>query len=252
MQPFKPYFVGAKQPPAKRVVSVQKVLRAGGKDTDLEDVGRTDRHCSFFEMLGNFSFGDYFKDDAVAFAWEFVTAEWASRRTGSGRPCTRAIRASSWTRTRSRSRRGSASAIAPDRIVRLGKDNFWQAADTGPAARAPRSSSTAARCTAAAAPTARPGCECDRYMEFYNLVFMEYELRPGPDARAAADPERRHRPRPRARRDVPPGRGSNFDTDGFRAIMDWVTARRASPRARATSPRSRTACSPTTPARWRS
>src|SRR5262249_24560853 len=75
MQPLKPYFLGAREPPARRVVDVQKVLRAGGKDTDLEDVGRTDRHCSFFEMLGNFSFGDYFKDGAVEFAWEFVTDE---------------------------------------------------------------------------------------------------------------------------------------------------------------------------------
>src|ERR1700740_1746467 len=73
MQQFKPYFLGVREPPAKTVVSVQKVLRAGGKDTDLEDVGRTDRHCSFFEMLGNFSFGDYFKDGAIDFAWAFVT-----------------------------------------------------------------------------------------------------------------------------------------------------------------------------------
>ena len=79
MQQFKPYFLGLREPPATRVVSVQKVLRAGGKDTDLEDVGRTDRHCSFFEMMGNFSFGDYFKDEAVDAAWEFVTEQHEAR-----------------------------------------------------------------------------------------------------------------------------------------------------------------------------
>ena len=116
----------------KRVVSVQKVLRAGGKDTDLEDVGRTDRHCSFFEMLGNFSFGDYFKDEAVDFAWEFVTEHleldperlWATVHEGDpvlglGED-TVAIEA--WKRV----------GIPAERIVRLGKDNFWQAAETGP------------------------------------------------------------------------------------------------------------------------
>ena len=73
MQPLKPYFSGQKEPPAPRFTTVQKVLRAGGKDTDLDEVGLTARHASMFEMLGNFSFGDYFKDGAIDFAWEFVT-----------------------------------------------------------------------------------------------------------------------------------------------------------------------------------
>ena len=73
MQPLKPYFSGQKEPPAPRFTTVQKVLRAGGKDTDLDEVGLTARHASMFEMLGNFSFGDYFKDGAIDLAWEFAT-----------------------------------------------------------------------------------------------------------------------------------------------------------------------------------
>jgi alanyl-tRNA synthetase len=224
MQQFKPYFLGARQPPAKRVVSVQKVLRAGGKDTDLEDVGRTDRHCSFFEMLGNFSFGDYFKDGAVEYAWEFVTQEmkldperlWATVHEGD--PAlglgedTVAIEA--WQRV----------GIPPERIVRLGKDNFWQAADTGPCGpcseiffdRGPEHGCGRHDCL--------PGCECDRYMEFYNLVFMQYDLRPN----------RTLEKLPAENVDtglgvergacVIQGVGSVFDTDGFRLIMDWVAA----------------------------
>ena len=134
MQQFKPYFLGLREPPSERVVSVQKVLRAGGKDTDLEDVGRTDRHCSFFEMLGNFSFGDYFKDEAVEFAWEFVTKRmgldperlWATVHEGN--PVlgldedTVAINA--WERV----------GIPPDRIMRLGKANFGRLPTRAPAA----------------------------------------------------------------------------------------------------------------------
>ena len=222
MQQFKPYFLGLREPPGKRVVSVQKVLRAGGKDTDLEDVGRTDRHCSFFEMLGNFSFGDYFKDEAVDMAWEFVTKHmgldpdklWATVHEGNpvlelGED-TVAIEA--WKRV----------GMPADRIVRLGKDNFWQAADTGPCGPCSEIFLDRGEEHGCGRDDCRPGCECDRYMEFYNLVFMEFDLRPGPELV----------PLPNQNVDTGLGVergacllqevGSVFDTDGFRLIMDWV------------------------------
>jgi alanyl-tRNA synthetase len=224
MQQFKPYFLGLREPPAKRVVSVQKVLRAGGKDTDLEDVGRTDRHCSFFEMLGNFSFGDYFKDGAVDFAWEFVTEEmkldptrlWATVHEGDPTlgldEDTVAIEA--WQRV----------GIPPDRIVRLGKDNFWQAADTGPCGPCSEIFYDRGAEHGCGREDCLPGCDCDRYMEFYNLVFMQYDLKP----------DRTLEPLPAENVDTGLGVergacvvqdvGSVFDTDGFRLIMDWVAA----------------------------
>ncbi len=224
MQQFKPYFLGLREPPASRVVSVQKVLRAGGKDTDLEDVGRTDRHCSFFEMMGNFSFGDYFKDEAVDAAWEFVTQHmkldpellWATVHEGD--PAlglgedTVAIEA--WKRV----------GIPADRIVRLGKDNFWQAGETGLCGPCSEIFLDRGAEHGCGRDDCAPGCECDRYMEFYNLVFMEYDLRPGPELV------------PLPRQNVDTGLGvergacllqgvdSVFDSDGFRLIMDWVEA----------------------------
>src|SRR5437763_4768317 len=224
MQQFKPYFLGLREPPAKRVVSVQKVLRAGVKDTDLEDVGRTDRHCSFFEMLGNFSFGDYFKDGAVELAWEFVTAVmkldperlWATVHEGD--PAlglgedTVAIEA--WKR----------AGILPERIVRLGKDNFWQAGETGPCGPCSEIFYDRGAEHGCGREDCRPGCECDRYMEFYNLVFMQYDLKP----------DRTLEPLPAENVDTGLGIergacviqdvGSVFDTDGFRLIMHWVAA----------------------------
>jgi alanyl-tRNA synthetase len=224
MQPFKPYFLGVREPPAKRAVSAQKVLRAGGKDSDLEDVGRTDRHCSFFEMLGNFSFGDYFKDGAVDFAWEFVTGHmgldadrlWATVHEGDAAlgMGEDAVAIEAWKRV----------GIPAERIVRLGKDNFWQAADTGPCGPCSEIFFDRGAEHGCGRVECRPGCECDRYMEFYNLVFMQYDLRPGNELV------------PLPNQNVDTGLGlergmcviqdvaSVFDTDGFRLIMDWVEA----------------------------
>ncbi len=221
MQQFKPYFLRTKEPPRNRVVSVQTCLRAGGKDTDLEDVGRTERHCSFFEMLGNFSFGDYFKDVAVDYAWEFVTQVmaldpdrlWATVHEGD--PVLAldedAVSIAAWQRV----------GIPSDRIVRLGKDNFWQGADTGPCGQCSEIFYDRGERYACGEPTCGPG-HCDRYMEIYNLVFMEYDLRPGNElARLPSQ-------------NVDTGLGlertmcvvqevdSVFDTDGFRVVMDWI------------------------------
>jgi alanyl-tRNA synthetase len=221
MQQFKPYFLRTKEPPSDRVVSVQKCLRAGGKDTDLEDVGRTDRHNSFFEMMGNFSFGDYFKDEAVDYAWEFVTTVlkldpdrlWVTVHEGNPTyglgEDTVAIDA--WQRV----------GIPADRIVRLGDDNFWKAAETGPCGPCTEIFFDRGEEHACGDPACQPG-HCDRYYEFYNLVFIQYDLQP----------DNTLVPLPNANVDtgmglertccVLQGVGSNYDTDGFRVIMDWI------------------------------
>jgi alanyl-tRNA synthetase len=223
MQPFKPYFLRTKEPPGPRAVSVQKCLRAGGKDTDLEDVGRTDRHNSFFEMMGNFSFGDYFKDEAIDFAWEFVndhlkldpdrlwvTVHEGNPALGLGED-TVAIEA--WERV----------GVPPERIVRLGDDNFWKAAETGPCGPCSEIFFDRGEAFGCGESGCLPG-HCDRFYEFYNLVFMQFDLRPGNELV------------PLPAQNVDTGMGlertacvvqgvpSNYDTDGFRIIMDWIEA----------------------------
>jgi alanyl-tRNA synthetase len=221
MQQFKPYFLRTKEPPSNRVVSVQPCLRAGGKDNDLDEVGRTERHCSFFEMMGNFSFGDYYKDEAVDFAWEWVTDVlkleperlWATVHEGDpvlelGED-TVAIEA--WQRV----------GIPAERIVRLGKDNFWQAGETGPCGQCTEIFYDRGESYACGDPNCGPG-HCDRIMEIYNLVFMAYDLQPGnvlvplptPNVDTGNGIERTAC--------VLQGVTSVFDTDGFRLIMDWV------------------------------
>ncbi len=171
MQPFKPYFLGREKPPAPRLADVQKCFRT----TDIEEVGNTARHLTFFEMLGNWSFGDYFKAESIPWGWQLSTEGfgmdperiWATvfggdEELGLG-PDEEAIEI--W--------RGV--GVPDERIVRLGReDNFWQAGPTGPCG--PCSELYLDRGEEFGAPGERPGDDTDRFLEFWNHVFMTYDL----------------------------------------------------------------------------
>ena len=167
MVPFKPYFVGDEVAPYSRAATIQKCARAGGKHNDLDDVGRTKRHLVFFEMMGNFSFGDYFKAKAIPWSWEFVTEIlgfdgdriWVTVHTSDDEA------EAMW---------HEEVGVPMDRIQRLGdKDNFWQMGDTGPCG--PCSELHIDR-GSEFGPSGGPlnDPHGDRFMEFWNLVFMQY------------------------------------------------------------------------------
>jgi len=169
MVPFKPWFLGEEEPPAGRVTTIQKCMRAGGKHNDLEAIGSTTRHLTFFEMLGNFSFGDYFKDDAIAFAWELATEVlsfdperiWVTVHESDDEAAT------IW-----RERVG----LPAERIQRLGDDNWWQMADVGPCGPCSELHLDRGEEYGPGGGPALGGGE--RYLEFWNLVFMQYRRDP--------------------------------------------------------------------------
>ncbi|NQY54985.1 MAG: alanine--tRNA ligase [Ilumatobacteraceae bacterium] len=176
MVPFKPYFVGDEQSPYKRAVSSQKCARAGGKHNDLDDVGRTKRHLVFFEMLGNFSFGDYFKESVIPWSWDLVTGDPANGGWGfDGDRLWITVHESDdeaeqiWHDT---------VGVPMDRIQRLGDaDNYWQMGDTGPCG--PCSEIHIDR-GPDFGPDGGPRNDPagDRFMEFWNLVFMQFDQAP--------------------------------------------------------------------------
>jgi alanyl-tRNA synthetase len=171
MQPFKPYFLGLERPPAPRLADVQKCFRT----TDIEEVGNTARHLTFFEMLGNWSFGDYFKAESIPWGWQlstegfgmdperiWVTVFGGDEELGLG-PDEEAIEI--W----------GGLGVADERIVRLGReDNFWQAGPMGPCG--PCSELYLDRGEEFGAAGERPGDDTDRFLEFWNHVFMSYDL----------------------------------------------------------------------------
>ncbi|AWK89044.1 alanine--tRNA ligase [Azospirillum thermophilum] len=173
MVQFKNVFTGAETRPYKRATTSQKCVRAGGKHNDLDNVGYTARHHTFFEMLGNFSFGDYFKDDAIAFAWNLVTREFglpADKLTVTVHSSDEAA-AAIWRKV---------AGISDDRIIRIPTDdNFWRMGDTGPCG--PCSEIFFDHGPAVAGgPPGSADADGDRFIEIWNLVFMQYEQR-GPD-----------------------------------------------------------------------
>ncbi len=178
MNQFKDVFLGRERRDYSRAASSQKCVRAGGKHNDLENVGRTARHHTFFEMLGNFSFGDYFKKDAIAFAWELLTRELALSedrltvtifRGETGVP--RDAEAYAYWKTH----------VPAARILELGaKDNFWAMGDTGPCGPCSeihffQGDEVPCALEASGGRCLGVECECDRWLEVWNLVFMQYE-----------------------------------------------------------------------------
>ncbi len=215
MNQFKRVFLGEETRPYKRAASVQKCLRAGGKHNDLENVGYTRRHHTFFEMLGNFSFGDYFKEDAIRFGWEFLTKVVGLRRDGM------------WvTIFRDDDEAGTLwrkIGVPESRILRCGeKDNFWQMADTGPCG--PCSEIHFDQGPSVPGDD-RPNGEGDRVIEIWNLVFMQFNR----DAQGTLHPL----PRP----SIDTGMGlerlaavaqgvySNYDSDLFTPLLREISRR---------------------------
>jgi alanyl-tRNA synthetase len=168
MNQFKDCFLGMEDRGYYRAASSQKCVRAGGKHNDLENVGRTARHHTFFEMLGNFSFGDYFKKEAIAFAWQFLTKDLGLDKSR--------LYVTVYTDDDEAAELWHQQEGVPrERIYRFGeKDNFWSMGDTGPCGpcteifwdNGPGVGCGSAECAV--------GCDCDRYMEIWNNVFMQF------------------------------------------------------------------------------
>jgi alanyl-tRNA synthetase len=175
MVPFKPYFLGEQSPPYKRAVTAQKCMRAGGKHNDLDQVGRTARHLTFFEMLGNFSFGDYYKSDACAWAWELVTE-------GFGFDPERLWVTVFETDDEAFDIWRDEVRVPEARIIRMGKkDNFWSMGVAGPCGPCSEIAIDMGDAYGPASDQGPAGNEA-RYMELWNLVFMQN------DCNAAIEP----------------------------------------------------------------
>lgn len=216
MNQFKDIFTGQTQRPVPRATTSQKCVRAGGKHNDLENVGKTARHHTFFEMLGNFSFGDYFKEGAIQFAWDFLTETLKLEKE----KLYITIHDSDdeageiWKKL---------TGFGTDRIVKMGdKDNFWAMGETGPCGPCSEIHFDQGSTVGCGRSECDLYCDCDRYLEIWNLVFMQFEQK--------ADGSRQPLPNPcidtgmglERLAAVVKGQKSNYDTDLFQPLLQRV------------------------------
>lgn len=228
MVQFKDVFVGLKSVDYKRATTAQKCLRVSGKHNDLENVGRTARHHTFFEMLGNFSFGDYFKKDAIRFAYEFLTERVGLDKSKmyytvfGGDPADGIL-----PDDEARGYWKEVAGVDDSRILAFGKkDNFWSMGETGPCG--PCSEILIDRGPgpwACGRPECAPGCDCDRYVEIWNLVFMQYERKaPGAPLVALPAPSIDTGMGLERLTCIVQGKATNYDTDLFMPLIDRTLA----------------------------
>ncbi|MBE9520465.1 MAG: alanine--tRNA ligase, partial [Proteobacteria bacterium] len=218
MVQFKRVFMGEEKRDYSRAATSQRCVRAGGKHNDLENVGYTARHHTFFEMLGNFSFGDYFKEEAIQMAWEFLTVDlalpkekmWISVFEDDDEAF------SLWEKIED---------LPKGRIVRLGEaDNFWAMGDTGPCGPCSEIHIDQGPEAGCGSPDCKMGCDCDRYLELWNLVFMQFYR----------DETGKMTPLPKPSIDtgmgleriaaVVQGKLTNYDSDLFTPIINRIAA----------------------------
>ncbi len=170
MVPFKDVFTGQEKRPYKRATTAQKCLRVSGKHNDLKNVGYTARHHTFFEMLGNFSFGDYFKTDAIAYGWGFLTDVVKLPKNKLHVTIFRDDDEAYdiWRHLEHGPNKGHISRLDE-------KDNFWSMGDTGPCGPCSEIHIDQGESAGCGRPDCAPGCDCDRFLELWNLVFMQYD-----------------------------------------------------------------------------
>ncbi len=215
MNQFKDCFLGQEKRAYVRATTSQKCVRAGGKHNDLENVGRTARHHTFFEMLGNFSFGDYFKKEAIAYAWEFLTVDmgldkdrlYVSVYTDDDEA------ADIWFEQ---------EGVPRERIFRFEEDNFWSMGDTGPCGPCSEIFYDNGPEIGCDSPDCTVGCDCDRYMEIWNNVFMQFNRQPDGELIPLPKPAVDTGMGLERLTTVVQGVQSNYDTDLLRDIIGYI------------------------------